>query len=116
MNIMVGITATIGGDFSKDFIVLKFNYDANYKINSRLDDIDALVQDVINQSNANSVEIQGTIIDVANQVGYNISSDLQTILDTNNGMHDMVAFYNENFTGLLTTTNMSINGVTDSLF
>lgn len=84
-------------------------------LNSRLDDIDALVQDVINQSNANSVEIQGTIIDVANQVGYNISSDLQTILDTNNGMYDMVAFYNENFTGLLTTTNMSINGVTDRI-
>lgn len=84
-------------------------------LNSRLDDIDALVQDVINQSNANSVEIQGTIIDVANQVGYNISSDLQTILDTNNGMYDMVSFYNENFTGLLTTTNMSINGVTDRI-
>lgn len=84
-------------------------------LNSRLDDIDALVQDVINQSNANSVEIQGTIIDVANQVGYNISNNLQTILDTNNGMYDMVAFYNENFTGLLTTTNMSINGVTDRI-
>ena len=84
-------------------------------LNSRLDDIDALVQDVINQSNANSVEIQGTITDVANQVGYNISSDLQTILDTNNGMYDMVAFYNDNFTGLLTTTNMSINGVTDRI-
>lgn len=84
-------------------------------LNSRLDDIDALVQDVINQSNANSVEIQGTIIDVANQVGYNVSNDLQTILDTNNGMYDMVAFYNENFTGLLTTTNMSINGVTDRI-
>lgn len=84
-------------------------------LNSRLDDIDALVQDVINQSNANSVEIQGTIIDVANQVGYNVSNDLQTILDTNNGMYDMVAFYNENFTGLLTTTNMSISGVTDRI-
>lgn len=84
-------------------------------LNSRLDGIDALVQDVINQSNANSVEIQGTIIDVANQVGYNVSNDLQTILDTNNGMYDMVAFYNENFTGLLTTTNMSINGVTDRI-
>ena len=83
--------------------------------NTRLDDMDAIVQDVIDQVNANSVDIQDTVTSVANQVGYSITSDLQTILDTNNGTHDMIAMYGENFTGILTTTNTSINNVSDRI-
>ena len=32
LRFMQSSITRIGGDFSKDFIVLKFNYDANYKI------------------------------------------------------------------------------------
>lgn len=38
LRFMQSSITRIGGDFSKDFIVLKFNYDANYKISDGVEE------------------------------------------------------------------------------
>lgn len=52
-------------------------------INRRLDDLDNLIQDIINQSNENASDISQTITSTAESYGYKLSESMASIWNTN---------------------------------
>lgn len=63
-------------------------------LNRRLDDINALMTDMIAMTNENSDRIQGEITRAGEQVGYSVSEDLTNVLQT------QVANYDKMFLGI----------------
>lgn len=86
-------------------------------LNARLDNIDGLMMDMIESTNANSETINQTIQDVTNGqngVGYQITSEMSSIWkDTGSGLGKVVSDYSTNFTTLTTTTNTILQGIKD---
>lgn len=66
-------------------------------LNQRLDNIDALIADMIEQINANSGMIGETINSAASDVGYQITEETQAIWDTANGTQDVLEMYGKDF-------------------
>ena len=98
-------------------------------LNARLDNIDALVQQQIDYINQNATNIQGTITEQAELVGYQLSEEMKNIWDTSNvntngdnisssvntsgdKIHNVIDFYGKDFGSKLTTVNTTIQGVT----
>lgn len=79
-------------------------------LNERLDNIDALVADMIEQINANANGISNTITEQANAVGYNLSNEMKNIWRTDeiNGVNSIIAKYGDKFSSLFTTTNTTL--------
>lgn len=75
----------------------QFRNDYETILNMRLDNIDALIADMIEQVNANSGMIGETINSAASDVGYQITEETQAIWDTSNGTQDVLKMYGEGF-------------------
>ena len=72
-------------------------------LNERLDNIDALVADMIEQINANAAGINTTITEQANAVGYNLSNEMKNIWGTG-GISGVISAYGDKFDEKFTTT------------
>ena len=59
-------------------------------MNKRLDNVDLLMKEMVDASNANSAVIQNEIKNVASQVGYSITSELQTAMNGSYANYDRV--------------------------
>lgn len=79
-------------------------------LNSRLDDIDTLIKDVINASNNSSSLISSTISAEAKSVGIQLSGEMQNIWSKDK-VDPVLSVYSTNFTTKLTTINSTINNV-----
>lgn len=85
-------------------------------LNTRLDNLDALVADVIMQINADAVSISGTISEKADSVGYTLSNSMSTIWDANSTkINTVITTYGEKFTTLQTTTNNALGTINSNL-
>lgn len=85
-------------------------------LNSRLDNVDALICDVTNAVNLNSKEINETIKSVAGDAGYVLSSEIRNIWNGSGAVNgSIVANYSSNFTGQLTSINAVLNAIQDKL-
>ena len=84
-------------------------------LNERLDNIDYLVADVINQINADASVIGSTITDSANQVGYTLSESMQTIWNSADGTNGIITAYSENFSSHQTTVKDALDTIKGNL-
>lgn len=86
-------------------------------LNQRLDDINGLMTEMIDSTNANSETINQTIQEVtngANGVGYQITSSMNSIWsNTSSGLGKVVSDYSNNFSSIMTTTNSYVKSIYD---
>ena len=79
-------------------------------LNTRLDDIDALMHDMIDESNARSKEIKETIKQVSGEVGYNFTDSVTKLLGVS-ATTTMVSDFKTNFDTYATTTEKMLNDI-----
>lgn len=85
-------------------------------LNARLDNIDALMNDMIVKINENGDKIGQTITDSANNVGYELTDAMATIWSSGNGsVSNVISTYGDDFTSKLTTTNFALNAINTNL-
>lgn len=89
-------------------------------LNQRLDNIDALIQDMITEINNNADTISTTLSEKAESVGYTLSESMTSIWDTNTtGITTVLTTYGQNIeTGILsatTTVNATLNTMNTNL-
>lgn len=86
-------------------------------LNARLDNIDALVMQQIEYINQNAMNIQGTITENADKVGYQLSEEMKNIwnagnVDENgNKISNVIQMYGEKFSQNNTTVNTVLNNI-----
>lgn len=85
----------------------------NYEevLNARLDNIDALISDMIDTANENANTIRDTILDATEDVGYNITSAMQTILGDGGKISNLVSSFENTFNNNFTTLQAAINDI-----
>lgn len=85
-------------------------------LNTRLDNLDALVSDMIVEVNANATTISSTLSEKAESVGYTLSDSMKTIWDTNTtNTNGVITTYGEKFSSAQTTTNNSLKTINTNL-
>lgn len=87
--------------------------DAQEWVNERLDDINGLIQNVIDQTNANAGTIEETLKSESQNVGYTLTNEMQSIWNSDSGINKIVSDYTSNFQSLITTTNSTLSGIKD---
>lgn len=80
-------------------------------LNERLDNVDALLTDMIGVVNANSSSINETLLKASNDVGYTISQGMQSIWSNDGAASSIVAKYGDGFTEKLTTINQVLSSI-----
>lgn len=89
-------------------------------LNERLDNLDGIINDVIESTNANAYDISQTISEATSDVGYTLSDEMSRIWDhddidsinrTTSGIGSVVSIYGDDFSNRLTTTNTTIDGI-----
>lgn len=81
-------------------------------LNERLDNIDALMDDMIDYTNANAADIQATIASETAAVGYTMSDEMSTIWS---GAENVVSKYGDSFYTQLTTVNTALNMIRNQI-
>lgn len=96
--------------YIKDQTVLLDDIYSSYEsvLNERLDNVDALISDMIDTVNANADSIASTIIHAGHDVGYYLTENLSSILS---GDGSMITQYGQGFSGQLTTLNSAVNAI-----
>lgn len=85
-------------------------------LNTRLDNIDALISDMIVEINANASTINGTISEKADSVGYVLSDSMESIWNTNSvEINSVITTYGEKFSSAQTATNSALKTINDNL-
>ncbi len=81
-------------------------------LNSRLDDIDGLIQNMIDYANANSSSISDTILAATGNVGYTLSDTVRKIWSREDmSLDGVVTHYGDDFGNKLTSTNAVLGGI-----
>ena len=85
-------------------------------LNTRLDNIDALLSDMIVQINAEASTISATLSEKADSVGYTLSNSIETIWDANSTkINNAITTYGSQFVNAQTTTNNALNAINTNL-
>lgn len=82
-------------------------------LNERLDNVDALISDMITNINDNAGIIKETLVEQASDVGYTISSTMNDIWQT--GANPVLTTYTTNFTNAANNVITAINALTTSI-
>lgn len=80
-------------------------------LNSRLDNLDQLVSDVISNINSESSNIRDTIISEADSVGYDLTNAMNTIWSESGSIGTILSNYSGNFTTTMTTLQAAIDEI-----
>nr|DAT08933.1 MAG TPA: protein of unknown function (DUF3597) [Bacteriophage sp.] len=85
-------------------------------INTRLDNLDGLIQQIIDDSTTHSGEIKDTITNTANEFGVNLSDGMKSIWETNtnNINNNITSVFNDfgtKFDNTMTTLNNVVSGI-----
>ena len=85
-------------------------------LNTRLDNVDALVSDMIAEVNTDAASINTTLSEKADSVGYTLSDSMKTIWDNNTATTtNVITTYGERFSSAQTTTNDALNTINTNL-
>lgn len=84
-------------------------------LNARLDNVDALMSEMIDTVNANSTVISDTLISTSDKVGYTISEAMSSIWSNEGSASAIVAKYGDSFTGQLTTVNQVLSSISTNV-
>lgn len=82
-------------------------------INERLDQIDLLISEVIDNTNANAGTISETIERTTDEVGYTLTEEMRNVWLGESGLNKVVTVYGDNFNLMLTTTNTTLTSIRD---
>ena len=90
------------------------NFYSEYEmtLNERLDNVDALIKEVVDSVNANSEAIANTIMDAAKQAGYSLTDSMTTALV---GDGSMITKYTQGLANELTTLNSAISEIAQNV-
>lgn len=81
-------------------------------INERMDEQDILIQDLIDQANMNASDINVTLNEEADRVGYHISDSMENCWDVGVGeISNVISNYDNGFMNQWTTTNSALNEI-----
>lgn len=80
-------------------------------LNQRLDNVDALLKDMIDKINSSSSDICSTLLEQADKVGYTITDNERAIWETNGNGYSVIAQYGESFLSQMTTINDVISKI-----
>ena len=80
-------------------------------LNKRLDNIDVLIKDVVNQVNENSSEICDTLKVATRNVGYELSNEMKTIWTRTDGVAGVITTYDRNFSTAMTTVDNTLGNI-----
>lgn len=80
-------------------------------MNMRLDNIDALLSDMIDMVNANAGSINETLTAESDKVGYTLTEAMKNIWNSDNAAGSIVSKYGDNFTNQLTTVNQVLSAI-----
>lgn len=85
-------------------------------LNTRLDNIDALLADMISEINTDASSISATISENAESVGYTLTESMKTIWNENSvDTKNVITTYGEKFASAQTTTNSALNTINVNL-
>lgn len=85
-------------------------------LNTRLDNIDALLADMISEINTDASSISATISENAESVGYTLTESMKTIWNENStSTKNVITTYGDKFTAAQTTTNTALNTINVNL-
>ena len=79
-------------------------------LNSRIDDIDALLSETIKSVNENASSIRDTIYEASKGVGYSLTTSMSDVLSTSS-LGGIVTTYGEDFSDKMTTINSTLRGI-----
>ncbi|MCM1220285.1 MAG: hypothetical protein NC548_37960 [Lachnospiraceae bacterium] len=80
-------------------------------LNQRLDDLDALIRDMIQDINDNSKIINDTLISEAESVGYTLSDNMLDIWNSSGGTNQILTTYGDKFLDNMTSLNETVNSI-----
>ena len=80
-------------------------------LNQRLDDLDMLVRDMIQDINDNSSLINNTLISEAESVGYKLSDNMIDIWNNSNDTNHILAVYGDKFLDNMTSVSETLNSI-----
>ena len=81
-------------------------------LNQRLDDVDALISNMIKQINLNADSINDTLVTTADSVGYTMSDNMQRIWDgSTNALDGVITKYGDKFDSQFTSVNSVLNSI-----
>lgn len=80
-------------------------------MNMRLDNIDALLSDMIDMVNTNAGSINETLTAESDKVGYTLTEAMKNIWNSDNAAGSIVSKYGDNFTNQLTTVNQVLSAI-----
>lgn len=85
-------------------------------MNTRLDDVDALIGEMIDSANQNAETINATIGGVASEVGYTITPELKSIWDNStNSVNGVVSKYGDKFSEQFTSVHNVLSSISDKV-
>lgn len=89
---------------------LKSEYEET--LNTRLDDVDGLVRDLIDYTNENSSSISETILAATKDVGYTMSDAVRKIWSREDlSLDGVITYYGNDFSSRLTSTNSILQSI-----
>lgn len=81
-------------------------------LNQRLENVDQLVSDMIDNVNLNAESINSTLQEVCDDVGYTMTDNMQSIWDgSTESISSIVSLYGDNFESQLTSVNAVLNSI-----
>lgn len=80
-------------------------------LNERLDNIDALLENVIAEVNASSSSINQTLSEKADSVGYTLSDEMSNIWNSDSGVNQVVSVYGDKMSEGITAVNNTLNNI-----
>lgn len=80
-------------------------------LNQRLDNIDALMEDMISEINNNSSTISDAINNAAENVGYTLSDEISSIWSNDSGFSNVIGMYGDK----LNTTNSVLSTISENI-
>lgn len=84
-------------------------------LNTRLDNVDALIEQAIHDANVNATSINTTLEEQADAVGYTLSEEIQSIWNGADGEKSVLTMYGDGITSELTTVNSTLNTINTNL-
>lgn len=88
-------------------------------LNSQLDDVETLIENVIAQVNSSSSDIKSTLETVSTSVGYTLSDEMETIwtpvVDETGEISDVLTTYSNNMVSSMTTLQTTVEGIVDKI-
>lgn len=90
-------------------------------LNERLDNLELLITEMTAQINAESANINQTLMDKVDSVGYDLSNSMSTIwqssdfTDASGAVKNVITTYGDNFTNAWTTTNKALGDISTDI-